>query len=258
MNYFQNALKIFIVFFLASVSNGSNMVCAKDRLQQQFQNLQIITEEYPPVSFTDKDGKADGLAVEVVKEIMKRLNMKQKIKVWPWARGYKKTAKGPNFVLFSTTRTKERESLFYWVGPIFEMRSGFYAKKGSEIKIKRLDEAKKLKAIGTYRECFDEQFLKKQGFKNLESVTDNVLNMKKLMGGRFKVVTATNITIQSILKDAGYTIDDVEELFTFLTVRNYVAFSKQVPIEVVNAWQQAFEDIKNEGSLTKIHKKWLP
>lgn len=179
MNFFQHALKFFIVICFAFVSIGPKMVCAEDQLQQQLQNLQIVAEEnFPPISFLNKDGKPDGLAVEIVEEIMKRLKIKQKIVVWPWVRAYRKTVKGPNFVLFSIARTAEREPLFQWTSSIFQMKSSFYAKKDSGLKINSLDDAKKLNIIGSYRDCFEEQFLKKEGFKNLSLVTNNILNVK--------------------------------------------------------------------------------
>ncbi len=259
MRYFQNSFKVFwLALCFTLVFACPHPTAAENQLTKQLQNLQIITEEYPPISFTNKAGEVDGLAVEVVKEIMRRLGINQEIRVLPWARAYKEAIEGPNFVLFSVGRTRQRESLFNWVGSIFDMKSSFYAKKGSGIKISTLNNARKLVSIGTYRDSYDEQFLRGKGFKNLDSVNNNVLNMKKLMAGRLEAVTATNITISSMLKQAGYSTDDVERLFTFLKVDNFVAFSKQIPLEIVNLWQQAFENIKDEGLLAKIQEKWLP
>jgi polar amino acid transport system substrate-binding protein len=259
IKYFLNFLKVsWLIVCLALVFVCPDPTAAENQLKKQLQNLQIITEEYPPISFTNKAGEIDGLAVDVVKEIMKRLGINQKIEVLPWARAYKEAVKGPNFVLFSVGRTRQRESLFNWVGSMFEMKSSFYAKKGSEIKISNLENAKKLASIGTYRDSYDEQFLKEKGFKNLDSVRNNVLNIKKLMADRLEVFTATNTTISSMLKRAGYSINDVERVFTFLKVGNFIVFSKQIPPGIVNLWQQEFENIRDEGLLAKIRKKWLP
>ncbi len=261
MRYLQNSFRVswlsWLVLCLTLVFACPDPTAAEDQLTKQLQNLQIITEEYPPISFTNKDGEVDGLAVEVVKEIMRRLGLNQKIRVLPWARAYKEAIEGPNFVLFSVGRTPKRESLFNWSGSIFEMKSSFYAKKGSEVKISTLNDARKLASIGTYRNSYDEQFLRVKGFKNLDSVNNNVLNMKKLMAGRLEVVTATNISISSMLKRAGYSIDNVERLYTFMEVDNFIVFSKQIPLEIVNLWQQEFENIKDEGLLAEIQKKWL-
>jgi len=82
--------------------------------------------------------------------------------------------------------------------------------------------------------------------------------MKKLMKGRLSAVTATNITLEAMLKEAGFSINDVEEQYTFLRTLNYIVFSKQISNEVVNAWRQTLKDIKDEGLLSKLQEKWLP
>jgi len=257
MKTFQYALSIFCIVYMLFVVVVTK-VYADEPLQVQLQKLQVITEDYPPISFRNRDNQIVGMAVEVVQEIMLRLKMKQQIKMWPWARAYLKTKEGPNFVLFSASRTKEREPLFHWVGSIFTMRTSFYIKKGSGIKISNLDDARKIKSIGICREAFDEQFLKKEGFTNLEATKQNSLNMKKLMKGRISALTATNITMKAILKESGVSINDVEEQYTFLTTLNYIVFSRQISNEVVNAWRQTLKDIKDEGLLSKLQKNWLP
>ena len=232
-------------------------VLSANTLQKKLDNLIIATEDYPPISFKNKNNKADGLASEVAYEIMKNLNMKQSIHVWPWARDYKLLKKGPNYLVFSVSRTPEREKLFQWVGPIYSMKTGFYVKKSSNIKIDNLDDAKKIKKIGTYFESFDEQFLKKEHFKNLESTKSNILNIKKLMGNRFDVITATNVTIGAMMKKAGYSISDVKNLYNFMNVGVYFAFSKEVSKDVVDAWQKELDKMNQNGSLAKIRNKWL-
>jgi polar amino acid transport system substrate-binding protein len=198
------------------------------------------------------------LSVDVVKEIMKRLSMPQEIKAWPWVRGYKAATEGPNVVLFPTARTPTREPLFQWVGPLAASRYCLYARKGSGISIHSLDDARKLKAIGTYRENYAAQYLIQQGFTNLEYVVDNKLNIKKLMGGHLDAITAISFTISDIMKEAGYSRDDVEEVFLIRQSESYIAFSKQVPPEVVQAWQHAYDEIRDEGLLLQIQHKWMP
>ena len=82
--------------------------------------------------------------------------------------------------------------------------------------------------------------------------------MRKLIGDRVSAVTATDVTVRDILKDAGHTIDELEQQYTFMDVGAYFAFSKDVSFEVVDAWRSVFEDIRNDGTLYKIRKKWLP
>ena len=133
----------------------------------------------------------------------------------------------------------------------------FLCEKRSKIIISSLEDAKKLKKIGTYRDSFNEQYLKNMGFHNLEAVTNNVLNIKKLMSGRIDAIVATNVTIKELLHKAGYSMNDVEKVYTFLNVGVYYAFSKDVPFEVVEEWRKAFEQLRSNCELQKIRNKWL-
>jgi len=244
-------LNLLLFIFLTNILNANVL------LQNQLDNLIIATENYPPISFKNKNGRADGLASEVAYIIMKKLNMKQQIKIWPWARDYKLLKKGPNYLVFSVGRTEERNNLFQWVGPIYSMKTGFYTKRDSNIKIKNLDDAKRLKKIGTYFESFDEQFLKQEHFLNLESTSNNILNIKKLMMNRFDVITATNVTIKALIEKAEYKMDDIKNVYNFLSVGVYFAFSKDVPFEVVDAWEKEFIKIEKSGKLRQIRERWL-
>lgn len=96
--------------------------------------LQLYTEEYPPLNFSQA-GKPAGLGVEVVEEILRRTGQQASIEVVPWARGYQATLSQPNTGLFVAMRTEEREQLFKWVGPIIVGVTSFYALKGSSLTI---------------------------------------------------------------------------------------------------------------------------
>lgn len=51
------------------------------------------------------------------------------IHVWPWARSYETVMRNQNAVLFSAARTKVREDMFKWAGPILTLSIGLVAKK---------------------------------------------------------------------------------------------------------------------------------
>lgn len=89
------------------------------------QPLTLITEDYPPLNFVT-NGQLKGPSVEIVERIRAKLGLKQEIqeiKVYPWARGYRFLQTKANTELFSTARTKQREALFKWVGPVAQNKS---------------------------------------------------------------------------------------------------------------------------------------
>ena len=153
---------------------------------QSMDDLALLTEQYPPFNFK-KDGQLQGISIDLLELMLKKAGSqltRKDIQLLPWARAYKKTMENKNTVLFVTTRTKERENLFKWVGPITDTSIMLIAKKGDDIHINSLEEIKKYK-IGVISEDVGEQLLVKDGIKdNLERVSKTILNIKKLNAGR--------------------------------------------------------------------------
>ena len=126
--------------------------------------VKIFTENYPPYNM-EVNGKLKGLSVEVLDAMLKQLNSKvsiDKVKLKPWATGYKIVLKKKNTMLFSTTRTEQREKLFKWVGPITNTNIGVIAPKSKHLKINSVDDLKKHK-IGAVLKDIGEQLLISSG-----------------------------------------------------------------------------------------------
>jgi len=219
--------------------------------------LQLMTEEYPPVTFM-KDGKATGFVTDIVREIIARQDIPDNIRVTSWANGYNMALINPNVVLFSVERTEKRENLFQWVGPVGKNSAIFYAKKGSGIRIDSLEEAKKIAAIATTRDWFTEQYLKSKGFTNLVSSPLPSTNVRQLMNGEVQISIFTDITIPEIVKNAGYSMDDLEPVFTVSSTYFYIAMSLGTPPEMVKKWQSALDGLKADGTFVKIYRSYLP
>jgi len=219
--------------------------------------LTVLTEEYPPITFT-RDGKVTGLGSEVVEEIQRRIKDDTPIQVVPWARGYNMALKTPNVALFATMRTAERETLFKWVGPLTTVKTSFYARRGSNIHVANLEEAKRLEKIFVPYEYYSHQFLKDRGFENLATTTSPEIMARMLIDKRSPVMTSDNLTLQAILAPTGAKPQDVELIYTFMTSQNYVAFSTATPDDTVRLWQNTLDQMKRDGSFARIYKKWLP
>ncbi len=219
--------------------------------------IQMMTEEYQPVTFM-KDGKISGFVTDMVREISARLGIEDAIRLTSWNEAYKVALSNPNVVLFSVERTNEREKLFQWVGPVGKNSAIFYAKKDSGIRINSLDDARKAAAIATTTNWFTEQDLKQRGFTNLVSTPLPADNVRMLMQGEAQLSVFTDITVAEILKNAGYTMDDLEPVFTLSSTYFYIALSLGTPSEMVEEWQQVLDGLKEDGTFEKIYKSYLP
>lgn len=222
------------------------------------QHLRIYTEINAPLQFVGEDGKLTGLAVDVVKEIQRRVGNTDPIEVVPWARGYVELESLPDVALFATARTAQRDNLFKWVGPFDETAFCLFVRADSRIALKDLGEARNLRAIGVYTNDVRDLYLTKEGFRNLERTVDNVANVKKLMAGRIDAFASAEISLEELAKAAGYRSEDMKVALTFLKVQQFIAFSRKTPDTTVKAWSEAFEAMKKDHTFERIFRTYYP
>jgi polar amino acid transport system substrate-binding protein len=219
------------------------------------EELVILTENLPPMNFV-KDGVLIGPAVEIVRDIQRRVGSKEQIQVYPWARAYKMALEEKNIILFGMARIKVREDKFKWIGPIAEKRDILVAKKGSGIKINSLEEAKKVAHIGTLRGDAKEIFLKNHGFTNLVSTHDDQRNAKKLVLGRIDLWATKKPGLKAICDLAGVNYHQIEEVYNMRQSDICIAVSQKTPDAIVQKWTHAFHEMSADGTLLKIQMKW--
>jgi len=233
------------IFFIVSVFLGTLLFSSQ---------LILMTEIYPPYNFADSKGKPTGISVDIVREIIKKTGDVDNIKILPWARSYKYIQTKKNHVLFVMTRTPQREPLFKWVGPVAHNKWVFYAKKGSNIKLNTLDEAKKYR-IGTYKDDACELFLKSKGFR-VHSVPYDELNVKKLVRGRIDLWIVGEY--QGYIKAKKLGLENkIKKVFDIKDTLLYIAFSKDVPDSIIDKWQKELNKLKKNGMYQKILDKYL-
>jgi polar amino acid transport system substrate-binding protein len=238
-----------LLFFLGIVAP----VCAHST-----QELRLVSSEYPPITFTE-GGKPTGLAVEVVQEIQHRVNDHGTIAILPFARSYKMALIVHNVAMFATMRTRERETLFKWVGPLTIATTSFYALRSSGIVMRNMEDAKAAGRILVPSEYYSKQVLSSLGFTNLDSTmsrADEMLPM--LTRRRANLIVADDQILPSLLKKAGLSMEQLELSYSFLRTGSYIAFSRDTPDAVVQRLQAALDDMKRDGSFARIYVKWLP
>ncbi len=222
------------------------------------QHLRLYTEINAPLQYLGEDGKLTGLAIDVVRELQRRVGNTDPIELVPWARGYVELETLPDVALFATARTAQRNELFKWVGPFDETAFSLYVKADSTITLRDLGEAKSLRAIGVYTNDVRDLYLTKEGFRNLERTVDNVANVKKLMSGRIDAFASAEVSIEELAKSAGHKAEDMKVALTFLKVQQFIAFSRKTPDATVKAWSAAFEAMKRDHTFERIFRTYYP
>jgi len=226
--------------------------------KQKFEEIShVYICEYPPFMFT-KDGKATGVATEIVREIMKRLKVSYDIRSLPWKRAYSYLLEEPVMAVMCT-RSTARENLFKWAGPITTSRLVFFAKRGSKIEIKSLEDAKKVDRIGLVQGYSVENYLLQQGFTNIDNISaSEKTNPIKLMKDRITLWATVDLVGIYNAKLQGVNPADMKVAYVIIKDQyKYIAFSKQVPDKIVQRWQDVLDEIKQDGTFEKILDKWM-
>ena len=224
------------------------------------QHLEVLTENWPPFNY-EKEGEVVGFATEIVKATLDNAGLAYTIRLGVWKGIYDKVLSQNDVLVYTITRTKERENLFDWIGPFAKReQSLFKLKSRQDIKIDKLDDARKY-LIGLQEGDAITNDLIQNGFseeaKNLYIFDKRILAYRSLFAGRVDLVTGHDITVkyQLALEDLPY--DEVEKAYEFDVKSGfYMAFKKNSNPELVAQVRAGFEELKASDQLNKIVQKY--
>jgi polar amino acid transport system substrate-binding protein len=225
--------------------------------------IQIVTEELPPYNMT-QGGRITGMSTEVVQAVLKEVGVQASIKSMPWARAYDTALNSENVLIYSITRTAQREKLFKWVGVIVPTQWSLFAVPGHGIQLDDLDDARKYQTA-TVKEDVGEQYLLSKGFavgKNLQSSNKYELNYEKLKHGRVDLWISDELSARYLVRQAGD--DPSRSLVRALSLPGlstdrgmHMAFSRKTPDAMVDRFRKGLETIRRNGTYDLIAKRWL-
>jgi polar amino acid transport system substrate-binding protein len=208
------------------------------------EKVRILAEDYAPFNYVDAKGSVVGSSADIVKAAMVKLGNNIPIEVMLWAQAYDLTLSNPGTGLFSMARSPEREHLFMWVGPIGSYENWLYVKKGSDLRVSSLDEAKAVEKIAVVKDEAGQLKLADQGFINFVYTDTSVDGLKKLMSGQADLWMGTREGINIVAAKAGVNPDDLQPVVFVLRSDLYLAFNKNTDYATVEAWQKALDSLK--------------
>ncbi|MFI8741844.1 substrate-binding periplasmic protein [Stutzerimonas zhaodongensis] len=220
----------------------------------------LLTENFPPFNMA-ADGKnyaADrnisGINAEIVREMFKRAGVAYSLTLrFPWERIYNQALEHPDQGLFSTTYTPEREPLFKWVGPLASTGWVLLAPAGSPMRLSSLDQAQQYR-IGAYKNDAVSQHLESKGFEPINSLRDQE-NISKLLKGQIDLWATTDPVGPYLAKQEG--VSGLTTVLRFNDAQLFLALNKQTPDEVVTRLQKALNEMKSDGAIDAIMRRYL-
>jgi polar amino acid transport system substrate-binding protein len=216
----------------------------------QAETLRLLTEEYPPYNFSE-NGAVKGASVEQAELMMKALDAEYSFEILPWARALSLTENQPWTCLFTTGHDEERDKRFKWVEPLLADRMVMVRKAGSGVNPSNIEEAKRF-TVGTQRDDFSFNFLKKNNFPKVDLAADMETTERKLVNGRIDLMMTSEKTFET-MRDQGQPLESAlvleGKLYGF-------ACNLNVPDELIAKMQSELDTLIANGTQDRIFAKY--
>lgn len=240
------------LFLALSLSTPSKLL--------QAQTLQIYTQSWPPYSY-EYQGNLTGYSTELLKAVLHEAAIEANYTTLSWSRAYQHASTEANSLLYTTTRTPERENLFEWIGPIGVRKLWlFKLKDRKDIQILSTDDLKKYR-VSIVRDTSSLKLVMERGFfprNQIDEAPTTASNVKKLFFKRVDLILATNGGANYELSQLPYPKDAMEPVFVlndeFLF---YFAINKKTDTATIEKVRHAFEKVKASGLIETLKKKYM-
>ncbi len=220
--------------------------------QHDLRQVSFYTEAYPPANYVHND-TITGYAVDILLEASALVGEpieRSQVVLQPWARSYRTVLTQENSVLFSTTRSKHREKLFQWVGPILDTKIIVLARKDAHVKIDQpLDMANY--RIGVIRDDIGEQSLLALGVPrdSMQEALDVIVLVEQLMKKRIDLLVYSDNAAYWWSRQAGIDAELFEEVYVVKEGGLYYAVNRDTDKVIVDKLQKGLDLLKaTDGS----------
>lgn len=194
--------------------------------------------------------------LELVHALLAELGSSAPISEVPLARGLKLVTEQPHVVLFNLSRTPERESLVYWVGPTLQETDYLYENSAAPTGIHHLSDAREL-PVCILNGSSHNTLLVQQGFTRLKRHNSYSGCLRMLAAGRVQLVASADGGLQQKLAEAQ--VDPARIQATPVVLghdRGFIALSKDTSPNDVARWQAALDKLRGNGQYQALYQRY--
>lgn len=222
--------------------------------------LMGFTENLAPLNYQD-GAEVKGFSVELLRKMASAAGLALDLQVLPWQRALQMAEAQPASVLFSLTRTPERESQFQWVGPIAPRRVLVYRlAKRTDLSLPQLSELRE-RRIGVVRDSAADRLLQAAGLRpgvELEHGLDDATNVRKLLASRMEFVVLLDWAAAWAMRQHKLDYEALQPVMELDVTRAYwYGLRPDADPAVARRLQAALEAMKRDGRYEQLRQRYF-
>lgn len=232
-------------------------------ISQAYNTLELAITDYPPYEFMD-NSHPQGISVEIVKEVFRRMEQPIKIKVLPWSRSLQFLKTGEIDIVIEVIKTKDRmefmdfstEILMIETTSLFVLESSNITFEGDLSKLKNYTFG--IRKDFSYGKIFDNALKNNVITNYVIQIYDNNRLLDLLATKKIDIYVGDNYStlyqyqISGIVEKIKKLTPDVESTPT------YVAFSKKRELtKIREQFDFTLAELKSDGTYNKIIEEWI-
>jgi polar amino acid transport system substrate-binding protein len=219
-----------------------------------------ITENLPPLNYQEHGGP-QGFSVELLRQMAAGAGLRLELQVLPWQRAMQVAEATPRSVLFSLTRTPEREAQYQWVGPIAQRRILLYKLAGrTDLTLTQLTDLGAAR-IGVVRDSAADRQLQASGLrpgKELEHGLDDATNVRKLLAGRMEYIALLDWAAAWNLRQLQLPYSTLQPVMEQDVARSYFyGLRPDADPALVRRLQAALDALRRDGRYDRLKQRYF-
>lgn len=208
--------------------------------------LTLFSDIWPPFQQLNLQGRLEGVAATKVKQTLTQANWPYELHVVPWARALKKVEEEPNRLIFSISRTLEREKQFQWIAPLARIQTGLVALSDrKDIRIEHPSDIKQFKLVLKRHESTSSYFYT-LGFDantDIIYVNSSLQALELLKSGRADIYPITHQGLAATLINSRFSSKEFAFVFDLpeFTMDAFLATNLMTDMALVEQLRTLFE-----------------
>jgi ABC-type amino acid transport substrate-binding protein len=212
----------------------------------------VVTADFAPLTDNSSPDKK-GLLHDLVREMLKLQKVAKPIEFMAWPDAVKIVDETVDVLIFPMTRTPQREEKYQWEVKIFDMNRSFAGRPGSA-PVNTVEDAKKLKAVGTTVNSASLGYLKQKGLTNIVEFPTSRDLMKGLFDAKIDAAYQPDPFTKTDWKAAGgqgaLVFGEPQERSAA-----YLAANKGSTLKPTD-WQEALHVLEQDGTFETLVKAY--